>query len=106
MGRVVDEGEHLRKCWACSWTYGDLYRPGPQASTSQRVYEACVEAIEERRGRGPFRRPELVRATVGMGPTQYNMMGRALHDMRMHGLVAGVQFSTNGRRIEQWEVIV
>lgn len=101
VGRILDPVEHDRKCWACQWTYGDLFRPGGQASKSQSLYERAVEAIEERRGSGPFTRPEVWRATHRT-PTMYNVFGRALHDLRMHGLVSCVRMR-NGKCYE-WEV--
>jgi len=101
VGVVLDPTEHIVKCWACRWVYEGCHRPGRATDLSVRIYEECVEAIEATTG--TFTRPALWRQ-MGYGPTRYSILGRVLHDMRMHGLVVGVRFGANGRRIEAWEV--
>jgi hypothetical protein len=99
VGTVLNRDEHLRKCWCCQWTYGDLHRPGHQTDRSLWTYEKAVEAIESTSG--PFTRPDLWRAHGG-GPSFYNILGFAIHDMRMHGLLRCVRMS--GKRCMMWEV--
>lgn len=102
-------GQHdLILCWACRWAYRDDFRPGVsttgrKATLAMDVYERCVEVIEAHQGAGPFTRPKVWKET-GTGPTGYNLVGSALWDMRMHGLVDVVRWS-RGRKASEWEVI-
>lgn len=103
--RELAFGEHdTGRCFACLWAYrNDAFRPGPQATRSMEIYEQAVEVIESYQGRGPFRRPQAWQKSR-TGPTGYQMMGYALWDMRMHGLVDVVRWTPAGKAAE-WEVI-
>jgi hypothetical protein len=107
--RDLEFGQHdLLLCWSCRWAYRSDFRPGlsttgRKARESIDIYERCVEVIESYQGSGPFTRPKAWQQSR-TGPTGYTLLGYALWDMRMHGLVDVVRWS-HGRKASDWEVI-
>lgn len=93
-----EEGPHPG-CWSCSLDLTRLRHP--RVLRSAYAYESAVEKAEEL---VEFSIAELVYA-VGPSPTVHGAANRAVHDMRLHGLVRCVKRGINRNRCLRWELL-